>query len=75
MKVIYQVTAHFDDETGRWTAMSDDIPGLVCEAADIHELKNTIRELAPILLEMNDIHVNGPLPINISANMSLMAAE
>lgn len=71
--MIYQVSAHYDDHTGRWTAMSDDIPGLVCEAADMHELKETIRELAPMLLDMNDMHINGPLPINISANTSLMA--
>lgn len=75
MPVIYQVTAHYDDETDRWTAVSDDIPGLVCEAANMHELKDMIRELAPMLLEMNGQHAKGPLPINISANMALMAAE
>lgn len=47
------VTANWDSEAGVWVAESEDIPGLVAEAASLNVLMKTIRALAPELLELN----------------------
>lgn len=50
---VYQVNAYLDESTGRWTAISDEIPGLVVEAVDFIELRKALVELAPQMLEFN----------------------
>lgn len=50
---VYVVRTHFDVESGYWTASSDDIPGLVTEAADYEELRQNVCDLTPDLLMMN----------------------
>ena len=49
----YVVTATWDDEAKVWVAESDDVPGLVTEAATLDELQAKIRVLVPELLELN----------------------
>jgi predicted RNase H-like HicB family nuclease len=51
---VYVVTAIWDDEAKVWVAESDDVPGLVTEAATLDELQAKIRVLVPELLELND---------------------
>lgn len=48
------VRASWDEEARVWVATSDDVPGLVAEAADRDELMRKLRSLIPILLEEND---------------------
>ncbi|MCB9991227.1 MAG: DUF1902 domain-containing protein [Rhodospirillales bacterium] len=79
MTAVYQITAYWDENTGRWTAVSDDIPGLVVEAKDFKQLSKNVSELAPQLLELNG-DGGGDIPINITAQHSMrvgypMAAE
>ena len=47
------VTALWDDEAGVWVAESDDIPGLVTEAATVERLVEKLQVMIPELLELN----------------------
>lgn len=47
------VTAQWDNEAGVYVATSDDIPGLVTEAATLDELLQRIAAVAPELMEDN----------------------
>lgn len=49
----FLVTAQWDDEAGVWVATSDDIPGLVTEAATLDDLLKRIAAVAPELMEDN----------------------
>ena len=63
---IFQVTAHYDIETRRWTAYSDQIPGLVCEAKSYDDLRKNIADLAPIMLSENTNFSDYSFGININ---------
>ncbi len=52
---IYQITTTTCDETGRITASSDDIPGLVMETETIDEIPEIAQDLIPMLLELNNV--------------------
>ena len=47
------VIARWDDEASVWVATSDDIPGLVTEAASLDDLLKRVIAVAPELLEDN----------------------
>jgi hypothetical protein len=49
----YRVRADWDPEAGVWVAGSDDVMGLVAEAATIEALIAKLRVLIPELLELN----------------------
>lgn len=49
----YNVTATWDAEASVWVATSDDVPGLVAEAATPEELQEKLRALVPELLDLN----------------------
>lgn len=53
MQKKFLVTAEWDGEARVWVATSDDIPGLVTEAATLDELLVRVIEIAPELLELN----------------------
>ena len=48
------VEANWDAEAGVWVAESDDVPGLVTEAANLEELERKLSVLIPELLDAND---------------------
>ena len=47
------VRAFWDDEAQVWVAESDDVPGLVAEAATLEELLRELDVLVPELLALN----------------------
>jgi len=49
----YVVRASWDSQAGVWVAESDDVPGLVSEAATPQALTAKLRVLVPELLELN----------------------
>ncbi|HET6468486.1 MAG TPA: DUF1902 domain-containing protein [Geminicoccaceae bacterium] len=49
----YLISALWDDEAKVWVAESDDVPGLVAEAATLEDLDQKLRVLVPELLELN----------------------
>ena len=53
MAETYNVRAQWDSEAGVWVAESDDVPGLVAEAASPNLLREKLRVLIPELLELN----------------------
>ena len=53
------VHAHRDEETGGWWAESDDIPGLVTEAATFAALVQRVNAVAPEICEANGIFLEG----------------
>ena len=50
---ILSVQAQWDAEAGVWVASSDDVPGLVAEAASLDELYRELQSLVPELLALN----------------------
>lgn len=52
-KAIYRVKADWDDESGCWTATSEDIPGLVLEAETLDEIRSLVMDVGPELIESN----------------------
>lgn len=77
MPVVYIVVAQMDEQTGRWTATSEDIPGLVVEEDDFAALKKSVSALAPALLELNDGEQRQEIPVVLRAESSfyVQAAE
>jgi hypothetical protein len=49
----YVVTAQWDDEAEVWVATSEDVPGLVTEAATLDTLYARVVAVVPELLEDN----------------------
>lgn len=54
------VTAQWDAEAKCWTATSEDIPGLVTEAATLDDLVERVLAVTPELLEDNAAHLGFP---------------
>jgi predicted RNase H-like HicB family nuclease len=55
-----EVTATWDNEAKVWVAESDQIPGLVTEAATREEMLHKLAEIIPELLEENEEAGNLP---------------
>src|SRR5690606_17220727 len=51
------VTAQWDDQAKVWVATSEDIPGLVTEAASLDALLDRVLAIVPELLEDNAHHI------------------
>jgi hypothetical protein len=65
MSRTYEVEARWDSEAGVWVAESEDIRGLVAEAASLNALVDKIRLLAPELFELNGGLEPGVKTVNI----------
>ena len=64
-----KVLAHWDAAAAVWWAESDDVPGLVTEAATLEELVENIRALVPDLLALNKIESrDAELPVEVIAD-------
>lgn len=50
---VYKIRAIWDAEAKVWVASSDDVPGLVAEAATVELLLIELKALIPELLELN----------------------
>ena len=53
MARLIKISADWDSEARVWVATSEDVPGLVTEAATPEELKEKLEVLIPELLEAN----------------------
>ena len=56
---VYEVLARWDSEGGVWVAESEDVPGLVAEAASPNALGEKLQVLIPELLELNGVLEKG----------------
>ena len=69
----YVVSAAWDDEAQVWVAESDDVPGLIAEAASMPLLIEKLRNLIPELLEANNATPESPrIPIEITAHQRIV---
>ncbi len=64
----YFVRAEWDDDAAVWVASSDDVPGLVTEAATLEAMDAKLRRLVPELLD-----ANGCLPADGQVTVELLA--
>ncbi|MEX0383170.1 DUF1902 domain-containing protein [Spiribacter sp. 1M153] len=53
METSYIVRSMWDDDAGVWVATSDDVPGLVAEAASLDALYEKLEVLVPELFDVN----------------------
>lgn len=64
----YFVRAEWDADAGVWVATSDDVPGLVTEAAAVEALDEKLKTLVPELLEANGcLPAGGPITVELLA--------
>ena len=56
----------WDNETNRWYTETDDVPGLVLEAASFDSLVDKVRLAAPEMLELN-CNYTGPVHLLFEA--------
>jgi hypothetical protein len=61
----FTVRAVWDAEANVWVAESDDVPGLVAEAASQEMLVEKLRSMVPELLELNNHPTDRTRPIEI----------
>jgi hypothetical protein len=61
----FTVQAVWDAGANVWVAESDDVPGLVTEAASQEKLVEKLRSLVPELLELNNHSTDRTRPIEI----------
>jgi predicted RNase H-like HicB family nuclease len=64
----YFVRAEWDGEAAVWVATSDDVPGLITEAATIEALDAKLKSMVPELLE-----ANGCMPADGQVTVELLA--
>jgi hypothetical protein len=64
----YFVRAEWDADAGVWVATSDDVPGLVTEAATLEALHAKLESMVPELLA-----ANGCLPGDGAVTVELLA--
>ena len=63
---VFEIHAMWDEEAKVWVATSEDVPGLVTEAATQPELLENLRELIPELLELNGVTPPGKqIPLSL----------
>lgn len=67
MQKIHFIRAEWDDEAKVWVATSDDVPGLVTEAATLEELSAKLDILVPELLQLNDGITSSEIPFELLA--------
>lgn len=48
-----EINAFWDDEVAVWVATSDDVPGLITEAATMESLIERLQIIIPELMELN----------------------
>lgn len=65
MPQVLTVFATWDPDAGVWVAESEDIPGLITEAASVDALRAKLDDIIPVLLEENDGVDLPEVPISI----------
>jgi predicted RNase H-like HicB family nuclease len=74
---VLKVFAEWDNDAEVWVAQSDDVPGLVAEAATIDALVAKLKVLVPEMLDENgysDRH-SGDIPFDLEAKCRVVASH
>ena len=65
------VRAQRDELAGVWVATSEDVPGLVTEAATLEDLQDKVLIMIPELLEANQIDCDlNEIPVHIVSELT-----
>ena len=64
-----EIKAFWDDEAEVWVAESDDVPGLITEAATMELLIERLQILIPELMGLN-CGKTGPFPFHVDSERS-----
>ncbi|MEH0168518.1 DUF1902 domain-containing protein [Roseateles microcysteis] len=64
----YCIRANWDADASVWVATSEDVPGLVTEAATVEALNSKLKSMVPELLLANDC-----MPANRQVTIELLA--
>jgi len=67
---VLAIRATWDDDAKVRVAESDDVPGLVIEAASLDALMAKLRDLIPELLELNESALPREIPFELLARHS-----
>ena len=70
--ITLEIRAVWDDEASVWVADSDDVPGLIAEAATLESLMAKLEALIPELMELN-CGMTGVFPFHIVAERTALA--
>ena len=66
-----EIRAVWDDEANVWVADSDDVPGLIAEAATLESLMAKLEALVPELMELN-CGITGAFPFRLVAERTAL---
>jgi hypothetical protein len=64
----FNICAHWDVDAQVWWAESDDVPGLVAEAATHDDLIADLRQVVPELLSLNMPNYTGAITLSITSD-------
>ena len=67
------VHAFWDEEAGVWVATSEDVPGLVTEAANHNELIAKLKVMIPELLDANGYADGDDIPFKLVGEIDEIA--
>ena len=67
-----EIKAFWDEEAAVWVAESNDVPGLITEAATMERLIERLQTLIPELMELN-CGKTGPFPFHIVSERNAIA--
>jgi predicted RNase H-like HicB family nuclease len=70
----YYVHAEWDADASVWVATSDEVPGLVTEAATTEQLISKLKRMIPELLDLNGIVANSPIAFELLTRRFELAA-
>lgn len=62
-KIVFTIDVIYDEEAKVWVATSEDIPGLCTEAKSFEKLTKRVEEVAPELLELNNVITAHEIPL------------
>lgn len=67
-----EIKAFWDEEAAVWVAESDDVPGLITEAATMERLIERLQTLIPELMGLN-CGKTGPFPFHVVSERNAVA--
>ncbi|MCB1175834.1 MAG: DUF1902 domain-containing protein [Leptospiraceae bacterium] len=71
--MMLEIHAEWDEDAAVWVATSEDIPGLITEAANIALLVERLKKIIPELMELNCGLIHQDFPFRIIAEQTATA--
>jgi hypothetical protein len=68
-----EIHAEWDEDAAVWVATSEDVPGLVTEAANMALLVERLKKIIPELMELNCGLIHQDFPFRVIAEQTAIA--